>query len=127
MKELTGKLVECRPINRTIGPLKYVMSGMPQDILLEFIATTLGVKKVTRSVSFMTENKPEDSFRIPLCGMLPVRLFVRNPPQCFWCHRWNYTAKHCKITARCYHSGKQGPKKAGQHFVCCEKADCRVA
>ena len=76
----------------------------------------------TRSVSFMTEKKPEDSFRIHLCGMLPVRPFVRDPPQCFRCHRWNHTAKHCRTRARCYHCGKQGPKEAGQHYVCCQRA-----
>jgi hypothetical protein len=131
MKELAGKPVEFRPINRTIGPQKYVLSGVPQDIPLEFIAKTFGVTEVTRllkgdtptrSVSFMTEKKPEDSFRIPLCGMLPVRPFVRDPPQCFRCHRWNHTAKHCRTRARCYHCGKQGPKEAGQHFVCCQRA-----
>jgi len=31
MKELAGKPVEFRPINRTIDPQKYVISGVPQD------------------------------------------------------------------------------------------------
>ena len=35
---------------------------------------------------------------------------------------WNHTAKHYKTRAWCYHCGKQGPKEAGQHFVCCSKA-----
>jgi len=119
MKELAGKLVEFRPIYRIIG-------------LLVYIKSTFGVTEVTRllkgdtpirSVSFLTNTKPEDSFGFPLCGMLLVRLFVRDdPPQCFRCHSWNHTANHRKTRAPCYHCGKQGPNEAGQHFVCCTKA-----
>jgi hypothetical protein len=132
IEELQKKPVKFTLMAPPTRNLRYVITNVPSQIPDFYFQETFGftdVKRIskgeekTRAVLFTSTQTPPTEIRVPFYRPMPIRRYVPEPAQCFKCHRWNHTIKVCRSRPRCYYCGKQGPKDAPAHYVCCKKPE----